>query len=266
MLSSCYRGKSQNTQIDISEVPTHVAVVVPIVGEIPDVLPSPSPSFPVDFGVVPVSETKTQIITLINVGPYPASNLKESSSQGLALPFLYKSGTYPGEGGDCNNIIEASKSCTIVIDYSPTEARISSQTLGLSYVNGVIEVPITFSMKGTTPAELSLSDGATYSFGSVAANTSIDKVFTLTNSGASRASQIELSSVELLTAPFTIKGGTYPGVGGTCTGLLDAGSSCTLIVSFSPSSVGDFKSPLVISYHDSLQIQSIKLSLTGSGN
>ena len=40
-----------------------------------------------------------------------------------------------------------------------------------------------------------------------------------------------------LSAPFSYKGGTYPGTGGTCAATLAAAGTCTVVVTYAPVTV-----------------------------
>ncbi|HMN68446.1 MAG TPA: hypothetical protein PKC28_07890, partial [Bdellovibrionales bacterium] len=74
------------------------------------------------------------------------------------------------------------------------------------------------------PALLGISDGPSYDYGTIPATATVDKVLTVTNSGSLAATTVAGSG---LAAPFTFKGGAYPGTGGTCGGSLNAGANCT---------------------------------------
>ena len=41
-------------------------------------------------------------------------------------------------------------------------------------------------------------------------------------------------SATALAAPWSFKGGSYPGTGGTCAAALDPGTSCSIVVTFAP--------------------------------
>jgi len=81
---------------------------------------------------------------------------------------------------------------------------------------------------GASPV-LTISDGATYSYGSISISVDVDKTFTVTNTGTEGTSAI--SAVAFGTTAFGYKGGTFPGTGGTCTTSgLEVGQSCTIVV------------------------------------
>lgn len=114
-----------------------------------------------------------------------------------------------------------------------------------------------------TPAVLTISNGATYDFGSSAIGVRVDKTFTITNSGGSRAT---LTGVSGLTAPIIFKGGSFPGKGGNCGKTLWGGNrSCKIVVSFTPSTSGTFNKTLTINYNDGYQVRSTTRAMTGRG-
>src|SRR5437868_5741285 len=53
-----------------------------------------------------------------------------------------------------------------------------------------------------------------------------------------------------LAAPFTFKGGTYPGTGGTCIATLAAAGTCTVVVTYSPTTTGAHTDTIDITYND----------------
>lgn len=94
-------------------------------------------------------------------------------------------------------------------------------------------------------ASLSLSDGPSFSYGTVVVGNSNDKTFTITNSGEAAATSLNGS---FSSAHYVLKGGTFPGTGGTCTSSLSAGSACTVVGRFSPQSSGAKTDTLSLSY------------------
>jgi alpha-tubulin suppressor-like RCC1 family protein len=99
-------------------------------------------------------------------------------------------------------------------------------------------------------ADVRLLEGANPSFGNVLVNTSADLTVHVSNvSPATRATALSGSA---LAAPFTYKGGTFPGTGGTCAAILEADSACTIVLTFAPTAVGTgiFTQAFTLSFHD----------------
>jgi hypothetical protein len=87
---------------------------------------------------------------------------------------------------------------------------------------------------------------------------------TLTNTGEEAAADLSETGLE---APFSIKGGTFPGTGGTCTGSLAGGASCQIVVEYAPT-VPVYSN---VAHEDSLVISfsgktATEFLLTGSGD
>lgn len=108
-------------------------------------------------------------------------------------------------------------------------------------------------------AQLSLSGGPIYHFGSVALLTLASDKLMLTNVGGVDATGI---SGQPLVAPFQYTGGTYPGAGGTCGDTLSPGQTCELDLSFIPEDLGLHDTTLVLTYD---QGPEITRELTGVG-
>lgn len=95
------------------------------------------------------------------------------------------------------------------------------------------------------------------------------------NFGAALAGQITQATVQVLhtggavtvvsggtNSPFRYKGGSFPGVGGTCSTTIS--SNCTLVVNFEPVSAGSFSANLSLTYTSLSLPSTINLSLSGS--
>jgi hypothetical protein len=65
---------------------------------------------------------------------------------------------------------------------------------------------------------------------------------------------------------FAYKGGNYPGTGGTCGSYLADGDSCTVVVTFTPTSLGAKSDTLEIDYNNGNSTQSASISLNGTGS
>ncbi len=180
----------------------------------------------------------------------------------LTPPYSYKGGNYPGTGGTCGSTIAAS--CSIVVTFNPTTAGTHNQTLTLDYNDGVAAQSASRAMTGIgkSPALLTISDNPQYDFGSRAVTTSTDRTFTVTNTGQTDATSIV---AQLLSAPFSFKGGTYPGTGGDCSTDLSASASCSLVVTFNPTVAGGYSETIDLGYDDGVTNQSSTRSIIGTG-
>jgi len=119
-----------------------------------------------------------------------------------------------------------------------------------------------FRVLANGPAVLSITDGASYSYGNSVVPVTVEHTFTLSNGVGATATT--LTSVAPV-APFAFKGGTYPGTGGTCNTSLDPSTTCTIVVVFTPLAVGSFASSVGWTYFDQMSTQSLSIALSGSG-
>ena len=98
-------------------------------------------------------------------------------------------------------------------------------------------------------ATLGMSVGGVFGFTlPVPAGQTQDVTLTVLNSGSLAATQM----VDLTpqTATLSYKGGTYPGTGGTCGDTLEAGASCTVVITLVAPMTGRQTSLVVIQYYD----------------
>lgn len=111
-------------------------------------------------------------------------------------------------------------------------------------------------------ASIVISDNPIFNFGNVTINESLDHTFLITNSGQLSATNLSLNS---LAAPFVLKGGSYPGTGGTCSTELAAGASCTIIISYNPIQLATNSTSLEISFLDAAANRTSSITITGNG-
>jgi len=227
-----------------------------------ELLRADAPSY--DFGSALAGASTTQTMTLLNVGSADVSSI---SATGLASPFDFLGGSYPGTGGTCSSSLAAGSSCTLVVEFAPGSASTASDQLVLSYVMGGLNYDTTLDLQGVgtvpSPAVLSISESDPYDFGTVAVGSNSSHTFTVTNSGGQTATSISESG---LATPFDFLGGSYPGTGGSCSSILVAGSSCTLVVNFSPTAGGVSTDSIDVSYNDGVAAQSVQRSVSGTGS
>ena len=112
----------------------------------------------------------------------------------------------------------------------------------------VAQIIIPFAFWKNLNSVLVISDGTTYSFGSIGTSISTDKTFSISNTGTGAASNI--AGAAFTNAAFTFKGGTYPGTGGTCGTTLSSTSSCTIVVTANSASTGTINDTVTINYRN----------------
>jgi hypothetical protein len=213
------------------------------------------------FGQVIQTQTSERTITVTNSGSAEATSMSFSA---VNAPFRYKGGSYPGTGGTCSTTLAVGANCSLLLEFAPTGVAVSSQTLTLTYFNDFASTSTsaTLSGEGLAQAIISVSDGSSYQFGTVNVGASIDKSFTLTNSGSVSGTAIAGS----FTSVFNFKGGNFPGTGGTCTTSLAAGATCTIILSFTPVAATSYIGNFSLNYNDGLRLQTELKELRGTGS
>lgn len=215
-----------------------------------------------DFGTVANGSSTDKSFTISNSGETQASSI---TGTGLGAPFLFKGGSgYPGAGGDCGLTLAASANCTIVVTLNPSATGTPSDTILIDYNNGFESQQETAALDATVvdPALLTLSESDAYDYGSQFLNISTDKSFTLTYSGGVPATSIAGSG---LNAPYIYKGGSFPGTGGSCTSPTLSSGTCTIIVTYTPTSSGNHNDTMILSYDDGANGQTVTRDLTGIG-
>jgi len=202
---------------------------------------------PLNFGTLGVGSTSAvKKVTLTNVG---TTSLTISS---IAVTGA-EAADFPETTTTCASSLAAAKSCTVSLTFKPTTtgARSANLTVTDSASGSPQQVPL--SGTGTT-AELTPTS---LSFGSVTVGTiSAAKTVTLKNVGTST---IMISSIAFA--------GTEAGDFGetnTCLSSLAASASCTISVTFTPTTTGARSATLKVTDSAAGSPQQISLSGTGS--
>ena len=189
-----------------------------------------------------------------------------SCSSGLASPFGFTGGAYPG-GGTCQNQI--SSSCSLGFAFTPTAPGPFSATYVLQYNDGTGNTQsVSIQLSGTgiaaVPAVLTFNPSS-YDFGSVTMGVRATATLQISRTGNLNASSLSVSGPG---GDFSFLGGTYPGAGGTCGSVLPpTATSCTIVVAFTPSTGGARGPQLVtLGYYDGTANQQTTLTLNGTGS
>ena len=118
---------------------------------------------------------------------------------------------------------------------------------------------------GAKRGALVISDAVTYDYGTVAAGTPVDKVFTLTNTTYSQVTSIAGAAFTGSSpATYTFKGGTFPGTGGDCTATLVGFGACTFVVTASEATAVTRTATTNITYFDGTSSQTAARPLTAT--
>ena len=190
------------------------------------------------FGNQVVGTTSAlQTVTLFSNGTVP-----------LNLSGIQTTGDF-SQTNNCGTSLAPGISCTITIAFTPTThgPRSGTLTVGGDFTGAVPTA--TLSGNGTTP---SASWSASLAFASqLVGATSGAQAVTLTNSGD---------------GPLTISGITATGdfaQTNTCGGTLAAGGSCTISVTFTPSTTGSRSGTLSLNSNSSAVVSPVTLAGTG---
>lgn len=214
-----------------------------------------------DFGKIIQTQSSTKTITVVHSGPIAATSMSLNT---LSAPYSFKGGTFPGTGGTCSDSL-SSGSCTMVIDFAPTNTGVKNQTVSLSYYNGNVTRTTTASLTGESLAQaiISISETNPYTFGTTNLSGSIDKAFTLSNSGSVSGTSLA-GSFDM--TQFSFKGGSFPGTGGNCTSTLTSGSNCSIVLTFKPTQAVTYTGTFTLTYNDGLRAQTEFKTLKGTGS
>jgi hypothetical protein len=213
------------------------------------------------FGAHVLTTSTDHTFVLTNSGGVDATGVAPAK---LAAPYGFKGGAAPGTAGTCGATLAAGKTCTIVVTFSPTVAGEADATLTVAYADGVTGRSATRAITayGVAPAQLSISDGPTYDFGTQGLGAAASHDFTISNTGGAAAQNLALGST--LAAPFSLGGATLA-ASGTCGTTLAAFTSCTVTVVFKPTAAALSADTLSIAYDDGLAHQMSTRDLTGTG-
>tara|TARA_B100000749_G_scaffold280887_1_gene279899 strand:+ start:142222 stop:144999 length:2778 start_codon:yes stop_codon:yes gene_type:complete len=214
-----------------------------------------------NFGNVVVGSSQNQTITIVNSGNGSASDIF-----GNPLPnsIKYAGGAFPGSAGTCGATLSAGNSCTLDVVFSPVSTGAANETLTLVFNegSGTNSVNIDLSGMGVATAALSFVEGSNLDFGSVTLGTSAELTLNVLNSSVTSATAMDGA---ILSSEFSYKGGAYPGTGGDCGVSLAGGSSCSIVLEFSPTADNSFSEDYSLSFDDGSGLQSLAMSLEGTG-
>ncbi|MCA9325933.1 choice-of-anchor D domain-containing protein, partial [Candidatus Saccharibacteria bacterium] len=214
-----------------------------------------------DYGLKAVGSTNDHTFTVENTGGVDATTL---SGSGLAAPFNFKGGSYPGTGGTCGVTLAPSTNCTVIVTYAPTVAGTHNDTLTINYNDGAAAQSVDRDLQGqgAAAAFLSIGDGPIFDYGTIAVGSTAEHVFSVTNTGGLSATTITGTG---LAAPFSFKGGSYPGTGGTCSVSIGPAASCNIVVTYSPLAASSHTDTIQLDYSSGIGPNSAFRDVQGSG-
>jgi hypothetical protein len=228
---------------------------------------------PFDYGVWGVATDHP--FTLRNDGGGPATLLGTGAAMGTG--FAWQGGTFPGTTGNCTGSLAVGATCTAVVTFTPSGSAALSGQVQIAYSDAGTSETAGRAVTGTPtsrayltvsefPGPNSCPTCAPYSFGTVAVGSSAAQTFTVYNTGALTA--INLDAAGGLGAAFGYQGTAgYPGTGGSCQTTLAPNSQCQLTVVFAPQAVGAASGTLSVSYDDTFMSPLVAgRALSGTGD
>jgi Beta-propeller repeat/HYDIN/CFA65/VesB-like, Ig-like domain len=193
---------------------------------------------PVLFASQEINTTSTPSILKVGDAGSASLNISEISITG---PFA--------ETSQCGSTVSAGAQCAIDVSFTPT--AIGTQTGALVSSDNAAGSPHTVKLSGFgTSGSVSLS-ASSLDFGQVFLGMASTQSVTLTNPAQS---PLDISSIHAR--------GDYT-ESNTCGGVVNAGASCTITVSFTPSALG--ASAGTVSISDSGPLSPQTITLTGTG-
>lgn len=205
-----------------------------------------------NFGSVNVGASSSNVT-------FTLSNSTAVTVTGITVSFVTG---FPGDfvntnTGTCGTSLASGSNCTIIVKFSPTAA--GTRTTTLNVADSDASSPQQSALSGTGVAGSMTISPASENFGSVSVgSSSSDVTFTLANATASTVTGITVTFVGGNTGDF-VNVGT-----GTCGSSLANGSSCTIVVNFSPTATGTRTTTLNVADSASNSPQQSSLSGTGT--
>lgn len=195
------------------------------------VAPSASLTGNATFGSQQVGVTSpAQMLTYQNTGLGAISVNSAALSGNAATDYVIATDTCSG------STLAASASCSIGLTFTPSEVGSRAASLTVTDSTGGAKAQ-SLSLSGTGVAPTISLGSAPFAYGAVTVATAA--TFTLTNSGTA---PLVISTIALTT------GTQFKVTGGTCAvgGVVSNGSSCTVIVTFTPSGKTTFTDTLTV--------------------
>jgi hypothetical protein len=179
--------------------------------------------------------------------------LKNTSASTVGISSIAVTGNFAIATKTCGSALNAGASCTVKVTFTPSIAGATSGSLSISDTSP--DSPQTIALSGVGNLPLSISPAA-LSFGTqTVGHTSATKAATLVNNEAAAFS-----------FAFNASGNyAISSTGTTCGASLAPKASCTIAVTFTPTTNGSISGALAITDATGLSPQLISLSGTGTG-
>src|SRR6267154_2176881 len=221
-----------------------------VFGATPVPVPSPRPSAlsfsptTLTFADQDIGTTSnSQAVTITNFGGSP-----------LNFSGISASGDFP-ETNNCPGTLLAGASCIANVSFAPTVNGPETGLLTLNDDSGNLGASqaVTLAGTGLLPRHLSLSP-ATLNFCCYAIGDSSSQTVTVTNTGSG---SVQIAGIAMDGDPSLVVQGS------TCGSIISAGATCTVTVTFNPSSYGTFASTLIVTESSGAQ-ETVSVTATAS--
>ncbi len=183
------------------------------------------------------ASSAAQNITVSNTGGVPAT---------LQVPTI--TGDFHISANTCGSSLAASTGCTLSITFTPTASGVRNGTL--TVVDSVGTQTASLTGTGSAPATDALAPLSLTFAAQLLNTTSPAQTVTLTNSGDAA---LTLIAAQIVSGDFSVVNG--------CGNSLNGHSSCSLLVTFAPKSVGTGSGVMIVA--DVFRSQTVTLNGTG---
>lgn len=205
------------------------------------------------FNAKPLNSTTTATLVFRNLQGLPLVGL-EFSNFSEESPFQYVTGFAPGDAGACQQgqSLVAGASCSLQVEFKPRVEGSWPEALTITFNDGVTFRVRSFELFGSAGRVANLTTAQDFEplFLVTEVGSSRDLIVELTNSGGLSATA--LTQTLLGDGDMAFKGGSYPGVGGSCGTSVPAGATCRLVITFAPLSNRAHSKTLTLSYETGL--------------
>src|SRR5712664_1475844 len=213
-------------------------------------VPSPRPSA-ISFSPATLTFANQDIGTSSNSQPVTITNFGGSP---LNFSGISASGDF-AQTNNCPNSLVAGASCTASVSFAPAVTGPATGLLTLNDDSGNLGASqaVTLAGTGLLPRHLSLSP-ATLNFCCYTIGDSSNQTVTVANTGSA---SVQIAGIAMNGDPSLVVQGT------TCGSIISAGATCTVIVTFNPSSYGTFASTLIVTESSGAQ-ETVSVTATAS--
>jgi hypothetical protein len=181
--------------------------------------------------------------------------VQNSGSSAITFTSIVASASFT-ETDDCSPSLAANSSCTIDVTFTPTATGAITGTLTLTDSDPSSPQTVSLSGTGAAGSPQALLAPASLPFGNqTAGTTSAAQVVELSNPGTATLTNIAVS--------ITGAGANAFADTSACGTMLNAGASCDISVTFSPTATGSFTAQLSVSDSAAGAPQTVALSGTG---